>query len=196
MLADRMRAEGFEEEFMRVDDFPILKEIVEQNVDFKKHVRAEGGFQITDRSIYDDVLKEVNRRLKELRKPGRIIFAEFSRNNYTRALGYFDREVLDRSLLVYIYCPYEVCYDRIVRGFKSGHPEDLDAHMVPTDLMETYYRRDDYEELFLKSEEELKEQAPAPIVVVKNDAEGLQRLRGELDRAPTILRKTRSTVSF
>ena len=181
---------------MRVDDFPILKEIVEQNVDFKKHVRAEGGFQITDRSIYDDVLKEVNRRLKELRKPGRIIFAEFSRNNYTRALGYFDREVLDRSLLVYIYCPYEVCYDRIVRRFKSGHPEDLDAHMVPTDLMETYYRRDDYEELFLKSEEELKEQAPAPIVVVKNDAEGLQRLRGELDRVMASLREKRSTVFF
>jgi adenylate kinase family enzyme len=188
MLADRMRAEGFKEEFIRVDDFPILKEIVEQDVDFKKHVRAEGGFQITDRSIYDDVLKEVNRRLKELRKPERTIFVEFSRNDYARALGYFDREVLDRSLIVYIYCPYEVCYDRIVRRFKSGHPEDLDAHMVPTDLMETYYRRDDYEELFLESETELKQRAPAPLVVVRNDVEGLQKLREELDKVVTVLK--------
>lgn len=187
LLADRIRREKLADEVTRIDDFPILREIAEQDKEFKKHVRAEGGFQITDRSIYDDVLKEMNRRIKELRKPGKLIFLEFSRSGYAQALKNFDREVLDRSLIVYIYCPYDVCLERNIRRFKEG-AKDLDEHIVPRDLMEEYYRYDDYEELFLKSEDELRKQAPAPIVVVKNDAEGLEGLEKELGKVAAALK--------
>jgi adenylate kinase family enzyme len=181
LLADKIQHEGLADEVMRIDDFPILKEIVEQDKDFKKHIRAEGGFQITDRSIYDDVLKEINRKLKGLEKPGRIVFVEFARSGYGKALENFDRSVLDRSLIVYIYCPFDICVERNVKRFKE-RPKSLDEHIVPRDLMEKYYRYDDYEELFLKSEEELKKQAPAPIIVIKNDVEGLKKLREEAEK--------------
>ncbi len=192
ILVGRIREEGLAEEFRRVDDYPILKEMVEQDIDFKKHIPSEGEFQITDRSIYDDVLKEVSHRLKGLRKPGRMIFVEFARNNYTDALRNFDREILDRSLIVYLYCPFEVCCERNVRRFEETGPKGLDEHIVPRDQMEKYYRHEDYEELYLRSEDELRKRAPAPIVVVGNDVESLERLRQELEKVITALKATRS----
>jgi hypothetical protein len=48
--------------------------------------------------------------------------------------------------------------------------------------MERYYKYDDYEEFYLRSEEELKRRAPAPLVVVRNDAEGVERLELELEK--------------
>lgn len=181
LLADRILKEGIADEVARVDDFPILKEITERDKDFKKHVRSEGDFLITDRSIYDDVLKEINRRVKRLRGARKIVFIEFARDSYTKAFENFDRGVLGRSLIVYLYCPFEVCFERNIRRFKEK-PKGLDEHIVPRDLMGEYYRRDDYEELFLRSEHELKKQAPARIVVVKNDTEGLEELERELEK--------------
>lgn len=186
-----MREEGLAEEFRRVDDYPILKEIIEQDTDFKKHVLAEGEFQITDRSIYDDVLKEVSHRLKGLQKQGRMVFVEFARNNYANALRNFDREVLDRSLIVYIYCPFEVCCERNVRRFKEAGPKGLDEHIVPRDQMEKYYRHEDYEELYLRSEDELRKRSPAPTVVVRNDMESLERLKQELEKVIAALKASR-----
>jgi len=129
----------------------------------------------------------MNRKIKLLRKPDKLIFVEFSRSGYAQALKNFDREVLDRSLILYIYCPYEVCLERNIRRFKEG-AKDLDEHIVPRDLMEKYYRYDDYEALFLRSEDELRKQAPAPIAVVKNDAEGLERLGEELGKVMAALK--------
>ncbi|MEA1904284.1 MAG: hypothetical protein U9M97_00130, partial [Candidatus Hadarchaeota archaeon] len=69
LLTSRMREEGLGREFMRIDDYPILKELMRRDTGFKKHILVDGEFQITDLSVYDDVLKEINRRLKGLRKP-------------------------------------------------------------------------------------------------------------------------------
>jgi hypothetical protein len=55
--------------------------------------------------------------------------------------------------------------------------------------MERYYRHDDYEELFLKSERELKRRAPAQLIVVKNDVEGLEKLKQGLEEVVNTLRE-------
>ncbi|MDI6643253.1 MAG: hypothetical protein QMD95_04290, partial [Candidatus Hodarchaeaceae archaeon] len=123
-----------------------------------------------------------NRKLKKLERPGKIIFVEFARDRYAKALENFDREVLGRSLLLYIYCPYDVCVERNVRRFKEARGKTPNEHIAPSDIMERYYKFDDYEELYLKSEAELKREAPAPLVMVRNDAEGLDRLKQELER--------------
>jgi hypothetical protein len=52
---------------------------------------------------------------------------------------------------------------------------------VPSDMMHKYYKYDDYEELFLKSENELKKQAPARLVAIRNDADKLDKLKNELE---------------
>lgn len=187
LLTSRMREEGLGREFMRIDDYPILKELMDQDTDFKKHILVEGEFQITDLSVYDDVLEEINRRLKGLRKPDRVIFVEFARRSYVDALEKFDREVLDRSLVIYIYCPFELCLKRNKERFERGG-KTVDEHIVPEDKMKEYYLHDDYEELFLRSEEELQKRAPAQIVVVRNDGEGLESLKQELEKVVRAVR--------
>lgn len=171
---------------MRIDDYPILKELMKRDTDFKKHILVEGEFQITDLSVYDDVLEEINRRLKGLRKPGRVIFVEFARRRYVDALKKFDREVLDRSLVTYIYCPFELCLKRNKERFERGG-ETVDDHIVPEDKMKEYYLHDDYEELFLRSEEELQKRAPTQIVVLRNDGEELESLKQELERVVRVM---------
>ncbi len=181
LLSERLRAEGLAEEVMRIDDFPVLQELLDRDKEFKRHYRKEGGFVVTDFTILDDVLKEINRKLHKLKRPGRVIFVEFARDRYVKALRNFDNEVLGHSRLLYIYCPYDVCMQRNVRRFKEARGKALDDHIAPSDIMERYYKYDDYEELYLKSDVELKRQAPALLVVVRNDAEGLELLERELE---------------
>lgn len=42
LLTDRISQEKLADKVMRIDDFPILKEIAEQDKDFKKHISSEG----------------------------------------------------------------------------------------------------------------------------------------------------------
>ena len=188
LLSEQLRAEGLAEEVMRIDDFPVLQELLNRDTEFKRHYRKEGGFVATDFTILDDVLKEINRKLEELERPGKMIFVEFARDRYAEALKNFDREVLGRSLLLYIYCPYDICVQRNVRRFREARGGTPDEHIAPADIMERYYKYDDYEELFLRSEAELEKQAPAPLVVVRNDVEGLQRLKEGLDKVVVALK--------
>ena len=186
-LAERIKREGLANDIMRVDDFPILERLLAEDVKHRRHIHKEGGFEVTDFSILDDVLKQMNKQIKKLEKPGRLIFLEFSRDRYRRALRNFDQEVLDRSLIIYIYCPFELCLRRNKRRFEKGGAT-ADNHIVPTDLMYKYYRYDDYEELLLKSEDKLRKQTPAPLVVVKNDLEGFNKLEEELEKVTEALR--------
>jgi adenylate kinase family enzyme len=188
LLGERIKQEGLADGIERLDDFPILDELLAEDKEFKRHVRKEGGFEITDFSILDDVLKRMNERLKELKKPGKLIFVEFSRDSYDHALKNFDREVLDSSLLLYIYCPFDLCLKRNVERFKRRR-EAVDNHIVPTDLMRSYYKHDDYEELHLRSGEELRRRAPAELAVVRNDAEEFESLKGELEKVMDAINK-------
>lgn len=187
-LERRIREEGLASEVMRIDDFPVLKELLDRDVEFKRHYRKEGGFVVTDFTLLDDVLKEINTKLKRLRKTGRVIFVEFARDKYANALKNFDRDVLGRALLLYIYCPFDVCVARNVRRFKEAKGKSVDDHIAPSDIMEKYYRHEDYEELFLKSEPEFKKRAPARLVVIKNDTDELDKLKKELEKVITAIK--------
>lgn len=98
----------------------MLRELLDRDVEFKRYYRKEGGFVATDFTLLDDVLREMNSKLKKLRKTGEVIFVEFARDRYANALKNFDRDVLGRTLLLYIYCPFDVCVARNVRRFKEA----------------------------------------------------------------------------
>ncbi|KXB06893.1 hypothetical protein AKJ54_00990 [candidate division MSBL1 archaeon SCGC-AAA382K21] len=175
MIKDRNLAD----EVMRVDDFQVLKDLFDEDEGQEKHLETEGGFKVTDISILDDVLKRINQNLKDLKRPGGLIFVEFSRSNYEEAMKNFEVDVLGDVLIVYIYSPFELTLERNLRRFEESSGE-VDDHLVPKDMMETYYKDDDYEETFLESEESLRDSTPADLVVVRNDSEGVEKLRGEL----------------
>lgn len=187
ILSKKLVERGLAKEVTRMDDFPVLQELLDRDTGFKRHYRKEGGFVVTDFTILDDVLKEINEKLKKMTASGKIIFAEFARDRYSNAMKNFGREVLDKSLILYIYCPFDVCVERNVRRFKESGGKSVDDHIAPTDIMEKYYKYEDYEEFFLKSENELKKQAPAEVVVVRNDTGGVENLERELEKVLTAI---------
>lgn len=189
MLTEKLRERGLAKEFIRIDDFPILKELFDKDVHFKRHRRKAGGFEVTDWSIVDEVLKIVNERMKRLEKADRMLFIEFARNNYLQALKNFTPEVLSKSLILYIFAPYQVCYQRNIKRFKEKGGEDLDSHIVPPDLMESYYKEDDFEELLLESEERLKGTSPLPLIVIDSRETGRAKLEPVVAKAAKALEK-------
>jgi adenylylsulfate kinase-like enzyme len=182
ILSRKLLEEGLARKTTRLDDFPILKELLDRDTEFKRHYRKEGGFVVTDLTLLDEVLKEMNSRLKKEMEGGKVTFVEFARDRYSEALKNFDREVLGRSLILYFYCPFDVCLTRNVRRFKERRGKSADNHIAPSDIMERYYKHDEYEELFLRSEEEVKRSAPAPLLVIKNDVDDLRSLERELEK--------------
>ena len=69
-------------------------------------------------------------------------------------------------------------------------PKNLDDRIVPSDMMHKYYRNDNYEELFLKSKNELKKLVPAKIIAIRNESDNLEKLKLEIDRTLTELKKS------
>jgi len=140
-------------EIERMDDFPVLKKLLDEDTEFKRHLRKDGGFEVTDWSIVDDVLKEMDSILKRKESNNKIIILEFARDNYKKALLNFSDYIKEKTLLLYIWAPFEVCLESNKNRFEKG--KDIDDHIVPINLMNTYYRTDDLEEIFVESKNNL-----------------------------------------
>ncbi|RLD18892.1 MAG: hypothetical protein DRI36_00335 [Caldiserica bacterium] len=149
-----LEEKGYEVE--RVDDFPILKKLLSEDKEFKRHVRKEGGFEVTDWSIVDEVLKEMDKVLKDKEEEGKVILVEFARDNYKKAISNFSDYVREKTLLLYIWAPFELCLERNKSRFERG--KDIDDHIVPTDLMFSYYKTDDLEKVFLENRNSLPDE--------------------------------------
>ena len=72
---------------------------------------------------------------------------KFQRYCRSRPPRNFDSELLASAILVYIDCPFEICWKRNVerheRKIKAGH----DDHLVSREEMEKSYLTDNYSEL-------------------------------------------------
>jgi adenylate kinase family enzyme len=166
----------------RVDDFLTLKEIFDADTEFKKHIRKDGGFAVTDWAVLDEALRILNAQLKKMKKPDYVIFVEFARDNYEKAMKNFDSELLSESLVFYVYCPYEECYRRNIERFKKAQKSGHDDHIVPMHLMETYYRTDDFENAYLESPDKLKGLSKAGVVVIDSSVSDLKRLPPQIQK--------------
>ncbi len=168
----------------RVDDFLTLKAILDKDTQFKRHVLKDGGFAVTDFSVVDEALADLDKYVKKEKSDKKIIFIEFARDNYKHAFKNFTKDLLDDSLILYLYSTFEECYKRNVARFEKAKKDGHDDHIVPLDLMKTYYRTDDYEQLYLKSEKELMEAVPAKTVVIDSTMsgeEGIKNLRTQIN---------------
>ncbi len=167
------------EKVERVDDFPILKELLDKDTEFKRHLRKEGGFEVTDFTIVDEVLSTIDSRLEDVKSKNDLVFIEFARDNYISALKNFRSETFARAMIVYIYCPYDVCLARNRKRFEQQKNNALDDHIVPTDLMESYYKNDDIEKIYLENRSELGRVMPGDFFVMDNSSDGLEALTGQ-----------------
>ena len=173
LLAEQLRARGYKGELMRIDDFPILKRIFEQDVEQKRHRRFPGGgMKITDDRVWDDLSMALNEQALKLQSPGRLLFIEFSRDSYVRAFRHFSHEVMRDSVILYIDAPFDLCLERNAR--RAREEKGLDAHLVSREEMEETYLHDDHEEL--------QEHVRAPVLVMKNYSDDIKSLKSELQK--------------
>jgi len=180
ILEEQLRARGFKGELKRIDDFPLLKHIFDTDVEHKRHRPAPGGgLKVTDDTVWDDLAKGLNDQALKLRSPDKLLFIEFSRDNYVRAFKNFSPEILKNSLIVYIGAPFDVCWERNARRVREE--KGLDAHLVSREEMEKTYAQDDHEEL--------PKHVGAPVLVAKNDSDDFGRLREELRKVVGRLEK-------
>jgi len=169
----------------RVDDFLTLKEILARDKEFKRHILKDGGFAVTDWTVVDEALSDLCKLVKKEKADKKIIFIEFARDNYRHAFENFTKDVLDDSLILYLYSTFEECYKRNVARFQKAKKDGHDDHIVPLDLMKTYYKTDDYEQVYLKSEKELMEIVPAKTVVLDSTVSGetgMENLRKQIEK--------------
>jgi len=173
IIEQELRAKGFKGELKRIDDFPLLKHIFDTDVEHKRHRPAPGsGVKVTDDTVWDDLIKGLDKQALEMQSPDRLLFIEFSRDSYVRAFKNFSPKVLKNSLIVYIDCPFDVCWERNVRRAKKE--QGLDAHLVSREEMEKTYARDDHKEL--------QKHVAAPVLIVKNESDDMENLRRELKK--------------
>lgn len=181
IIKEELRERDYDIEAKRIDDFPLLQQIFEEDTEHERHRPAEDGegVKITDDTVWDDLSKALNEYAKKLQSHDRLLFIEFSRESYVRAFQNFSPEVMENSIAVYIDCPFEICWERNVERWKGG--EGIDAHLVSKEEMRETYGEDDHDEL--------SENIDIPLLYVKNDYSGLDRLRKEIQEVIEELQK-------
>ena len=180
-LLKRLRETEKVEKVTRLDDFPVLKELLDKDTEFKRHVRKEGGFEVTDFTIVDEVLRVINGRLPSVKEENDLVFVEFVRDSYLSAFKNFSSDTFGKSLLLYIYCPFEVCLARNRKRFEEQKGNALDDHIVPTDLMNSYYKNDDLEKIYLEDRARLDEIMPGDYFVLDNSKDSIDYMRAQFD---------------
>ncbi|MFN3966931.1 MAG: hypothetical protein ACK4JE_04470 [Endomicrobiia bacterium] len=182
-LTDKLISKNIYKKFQRVDDFPKLWRIFQEDEKTGKwrycKKTPDGGYKIIDDSIWDKILVEVNRDIIQQKEPDKIIFVEFSRPNYVHSLKNFSEEVLRDSIIVYIDCSFETCWKRNVRRHEQALKEGTDDHLVSREEMEKTYLYDDRDELI-----EYCKNRNIPVVVVNTDYE---KTTEHLEKAGEIL---------
>jgi adenylate kinase family enzyme len=183
IIEQELRAKGFRGELKRIDDFPLLKHIFDTDVEYRRHRPApRSGVKVTDDTVWDDLIKGLDKQALEMQSPNRLLFIEFSRDNYVRAFKNFSPKVLKNSLIIYIDAPFDVCWERNVRRVQKEREMGLDSHLVSREEMEKTYARDDHEEL--------SKHIAVPILIVKNESDDMENLSRGLKKVVDRLKIT------
>ena len=112
-LSQQIMNQGIVKDCERLDDYPILWEYF-QNDGPKTEPCEDGGYLIVDDTLWDDVLCDLDRKCRRQAQANRAVFIEFARGDNRSALENFSAEIMDRAILIYIYCPFDESWRRNV----------------------------------------------------------------------------------
>jgi len=187
-LVPKFESAGLAADFERLDDFPKLwSRLLE--CDERERAGEKRLYSVADQegrpcliypSVFDEILVELSGEVEGKARDGKIIFIEFARSSYVQALKSFSARVLDAAVIVYIDCPFEVCWQRNVRRAEAAAQNGTDDHLVPREEMERTYRHDDGIEL--------EGHYRGLVAVVRNEREGEEFLERQADRVLELVR--------
>jgi hypothetical protein len=174
-LADRLVESGRCSDVRRVDDCGRLWDVFRREEaagDWRRCRRSPGGgYEVTDPTLWDDVLRDAAAEADGLLAPGRAVILEFARRRYLPVLAGLPRRLFRNATLAYVDSPFETCWRRNLARSSQGAG---DAHLVSREEMEATYREDDRDELLRA--------APCPTVRVDNSSDDLSALGREVER--------------
>lgn len=178
-LSKKIVAVGFAKKCLKLDDFSYLWTIFQEDERTGKWQRsrkiADGNYLVTDDSVWDDILCQLDSQTRVKAREGLYLFLEFARPNYRRAVRIFSPEVLNSAIILYVDCPFNECWRRNVERHKRAVLAGIDVHLVSREQMEKTYLNDDAEKL-LKN-------PPCPAYRLDNRAAGFKRLNREIEKA-------------
>jgi len=181
-ITDKLKAAGVGENYIRVDDFPKLWNIFQTDKEWKRcRPTPDGGYKVTDNTVWDDLLREVNKDLKELNKPGSVVFVEFSRPDYVHSLTNFTPDIMAGAAVLYIDCPFDICWARNVKRHEAAVAAGGDDHLVSREEMEKTYLHDDFEDL--------KKKCAVPFISIENYKDDLSLLDRDIDRVVEFMKE-------
>jgi len=138
----------------RLDDVRELRAMVKSDTEHrfvKPNRNPDGistGFTVIDRSVFSVVLQTLNNQAQSQKEDGKSLFIEFARSNYVESLEQnFSEDVLNQSLIVYLYTPLKVSVGRTQKRWQEKLRSDSMDHMVPKEILEEFYKTDDYKDL-------------------------------------------------
>lgn len=187
-LNSKFQEENLAEVIKRVDDFPKLWELFQNDTERERSRETDdGGYKVTDPTVWDDILKELNEDILDLQDECDVLFIEFSRPDYVDSIkNNFSSKILESGLALYIYAPFDVCWERNVKRHEEALAEGDDDHLVSRDEMEETYGEDDHEDL----EAELE----MPVLIVDNSVDDLSHLDDQIDDVMGTIREEVSSV--
>src|SRR6266702_5803905 len=130
---------------IRFNDYAILYEWFQADADGRRFSAIEyDGFDVHDHSIFDEALKEVERRVVRREKvsceKNQLIIIEFARADYCKALGLFSPMFLKNASFLFVDADIPNCIQRIKE--RVAHPRTPDDHYVSDYIFEAYYQKD------------------------------------------------------
>jgi hypothetical protein len=187
-LAGRVVEEGLAKDVLRIDDYPEVRACFQADDEAERAGRprvysargAGGGWIVSNPALWDDVLKRVNDRVRRERRPGRATFVEFARPDMVRSIAEnFDAEVRSSSLLLYIFCPFDICWERNLRRHEEALEAGGDDHLVSREEMERSYLEDDHGRLH---------RLGIPFLLVDNHIDGEGLLKYAIEETVSLLK--------
>ena len=130
---------------VRLDDYNYLLKEIEKDKDCKYHKKllTNEKFLITDMTIMDNLLNNMEKNVKNIKNKNNIILMEFSRNNYKKAFKNFSEEFINNSIIVYIKVDFKKCLKRN----NERDNKNLDNHVVPEIIMKKHCSFDDIDKI-------------------------------------------------
>lgn len=130
---------------IRFNDYDILYELFQADEDGRRFSAIEyDGFDVHDHNVFDEALKELERRVVEREKvsceKNQLIIIEFARDDYCRALGLLSPLFLRNASFLFVDADIPTCIQRIKE--RVAHRRTRDDHFVSKYIFEAYYQKD------------------------------------------------------
>lgn len=172
-------------DFEEFDDFLYVWEMFEEDNILSKHgkerVWTDKNYYFKDHFAWNLMIEKLNMAIRRRQAENSAImngttavveFARGGKNAFAEAFGYFEKEILQQSAILYIDVSYEESVRKNQRRARKGQEHSILHHSLPDEKMEFYYKTNDWHELAAKNPTHMTlNGVQVPYVALKNEPE-------------------------